>query len=119
MKNKIRMQWFKLKKYLIKKLGGVHPSDISVKKEVAYTSSTVKPITIHGVYKADPHVYADSANYRKSVMENLRRELVASMEEMDGVVQIEVDEETDIFTGKLNVKASIIVLPFCEVNENV
>lgn len=115
MKEKIKTQWIKIKKYLIKKLGGVHPSDISVKKEIAYVSSEVKPITIHGVYKADPHVYAESANYRKSVMENLRKELISSMEEMDGVMQVEVSDETDIFTGKLAVRASIIVLPFCEV----
>ena len=77
--------------------------------------SKVKPITIHGVYKADPYVYAESANYRKSVMENLRKELLSSMEEMDGIMQVEVSEETDIFTGKLIVKASIVVIPYCEV----
>ena len=123
MKEKIKTQWVKFKKYLIKKLGGVDISEIPAspfKKEVEFISSTnIKPVVIHGIYKADPHVYEDSANYRKLVLENLRKELVASMEEIDGIVQIEIDEQPDIFTGKLNVKASIIVLPFCEVNENV
>ena len=113
----MKEQWIRFKKWLIHKLGGIHVSDIPVKKEIKYASANTKPIKINGVYKADPRVYEDSANYRRSVMECLEKELMAGLQETDGCIQVEIDPDPDLYTGKLVIRASMMVLPFCEVGK--
>ena len=101
----------KLKKWIIKKLGGVYISDVQPK----CTYVTKRPVGIQAVQRFDRIRYESSEGYKKMFNYKTNSLLMDEICKVAGAIK--TDFSTDLTTNEGLIRKTIYIIPFEEVEK--